>query len=229
MDHDQLVAAIRARHAVRRYLDQPIPGEVRAELDAEVARCNAASGLNMHLVLDEPAGFKGGMSHYGTLVGVRNYLALVHTTGSDRDTACGYWGQHVVLLAQHLGLNSCWVGLTYNKRQVKTHAGADEKVALVVALGYGETPGHPHKSKPIEKLGGTADGSPWPDWFRSGVELAALAPTGLNQQKFFFELDGTVVRATPGLGSYTKVDLGIARYHFEIGATGAQWQWADGA
>ena len=54
-----------------------------------------------------------------------------------------------------------------------------------------------------------------------------LAPTGLNQQKFHFELDGTVVRATPGLGSYTKIDLGIAACHFEIGATGADWQWAD--
>ena len=37
---------------------------------------------------------------------------------------------------------------------------------------------------------------------------------------------GGSVAAKAGAGFYTKVDLGIAKYHFEIGAGTAQFRWA---
>ena len=47
-----------------------------------------------------------------------------------------------------------------------------------------------------------------------------LAPTAMNQQKFLFELNGDKVSAkVSGFGFYTKIDLGIVKYHFEA-ATG---------
>jgi len=226
MDHAQLMDAMKSRHAVRRYTDQVIPEDVRAELAAAIARGNAESGLNIQAVYDEPEGFRGGMAHYGSFRGVRNYLVLVGQTGTDLDTTCGYYGQRIVLLAQYLGLNSCWVGLTYNKRKIQAEIGEDEKMALVIALGYGENTGKPHKSKPLEDLGRVRGGAAMPDWFRRGTEAASLAPTGLNQQKFLFELDGDAVRATTGSGAYTRVDLGIVKYHFEIGADSPDWHWA---
>lgn len=59
-----------------------------------------------------------------------------------------------------------------------------------------------------------------PDWFEKGIEAALLAPTAMNQQKFVFELKGDDVRAkVSGFGFYSKVDLGIVKYHFEV-ATG---------
>jgi len=59
------------------------------------------------------------------------------------------------------------------------------------------------------------------------VEAAQIAPTAMNQQKFCFELKGNTVRAIAGLGFYSKVDLGIAKYHFEAGAGKNGWKWAD--
>lgn len=58
-----------------------------------------------------------------------------------------------------------------------------------------------------------------PDWFNYGVEMALLAPTAINQQKFEIKLneDGSVSFKDKG-GPYSKVDLGIVKYHFEIGA-----------
>lgn len=52
-----------------------------------------------------------------------------------------------------------------------------------------------------------------------------MAPTAMNQQKFTFTLKGDKVRADAGLGFYAKVDLGIVKYHFELGAqrTGEVW------
>ena len=57
-----------------------------------------------------------------------------------------------------------------------------------------------------------------PEWYRRGVEAALLAPTAMNQQKFRFALDGDRVKAKAGIGFYSKVDLGIAKYHFEAGS-----------
>lgn len=62
-----------------------------------------------------------------------------------------------------------------------------------------------------------ADG-PLPDWFKSGMEAAMLAPTAVNQQKFRITLSGDTVKAESLGGFYSKVDLGIVKYHFEIGA-----------
>ena len=68
---------------------------------------------------------------------------------------------------------------------------------------------------------------PAPYWFRKGVEAALLAPTAMNQQKFKFTLRGDTVSAKAGMGFYTKVDLGIVKYHFELGAGRDRFRWAE--
>ena len=64
-----------------------------------------------------------------------------------------------------------------------------------------------------------------PEWFKQGVEAALLAPTATNQQKFMFCLDGETISAKAGMGVYFKIDLGIVKYHFEIGANQVCVQW----
>ena len=87
-----------------------------------------------------------------------------------------------------------------------------------------------------------------PEWFKKGVEAALLAPTAVNQQKFFFRYippkvslsaehrfennsphgDGVHrVKAERkfSLIGYTKMDLGIAKCHFEIGAGKENFKW----
>ena len=54
-----------------------------------------------------------------------------------------------------------------------------------------------------------------PTWFKNGMVAAMLAPTALNQQKFYVTLDGEDVIITAQKGPFTRVDLGIVRYHFE--------------
>ena len=134
----------------------------------------------------------------------------------DAAELCGYYGEKLVLEAQMLGLNTCWVGLSYKKVPGRYTIAKGEKLHLVIALGYGTTQGVMHKSKTIDKVS-KCHGN-MPEWFRAGVEAALLAPTAVNQQKFRFELIGDRVRATTGWGFYSKVDLGIAKLHFEIGS-----------
>ena len=208
----ELLEIMQQRHSVRQYEDRAIEPEKRAVLDALVTDINREAGLSIQIVYDDPKCFDSFMAHYGKFTGVRNYIALVGKKSPELDEALGYYGEKLVLKAQELGLNTCWVALTHGKSSAVI--GAGEKQVCLIALGYGVTQGVAHKSKPMQELCTCAE--PMPEWFLSGMNAAMLAPTATNQQKFRFELlpDGTV-KATCGSGFYTKLDLGIVKYHFE--------------
>ena len=216
--------AIQARHSVRSYEPRPLGRAEKAALQERIAQLNAASGLHIQLVCDEPRAFDGFLAHYGKFSGVTNYLALVGRKGADLDEKCGYYGEQLVLLAQQLGLNTCWVALTYSKVKEAYEQGPDEKLPVVIALGYGTTQGTAHKSRPASAVS-TADEEGCA-WFEAGVEAALLAPTAMNQQKFTFSKQGSTVSAKAGLGFYAKLDLGIVKLHFELGAGKENFTWA---
>lgn len=200
-----------SRHAVRSYLDKPIEDEKITEIEKEIAACNKESGLHIQLVKNEPNAFDGFMAHYGKFKGVKNYIALIGK--KHQDEAIGYYGERIVLLLQTLGLNSCWVAMTYKKVKNAFCVEKGEKLYCVIATGYGETEGVAHTIKPITAVS-KSEGAP--EWFLDGVRGALLAPTAMNQQKFFFTLDGDKVNAKAGKAMYAKLDLGIAKYHFEL-------------
>ena len=225
-----LLEAIAARHSVRKYLDKALPADIVATLQDKIAECNAAGHLNIQLVLNEAKAFTGLLS-YGTFRGVKNYLVMVGHKSQDLDERVGYYGEQLVLLAQTLGLNTCWVGLSYRKVPEAYQVGKDEKLVCMIALGYGETQGTSHRIKSVEDVSNASSSTP--SWFRRGVEAALLAPTAVNQQKFSFEYVGESnnrhqVRAKAGSSmlGYTQMDMGIAKYHFEIAAGKEHFDWA---
>ena len=206
--------AIDARHSVRAYKEEPIIAEIRQQLDQFVEKCNQESGLHFFVQYDDPDGFDSRLAHYGHFRNVRNYIVLAGEKGPDFDYRCGYYGEKVVLFTQQLGLNTCWAALTFNKRKVRELIPEGETLCMVIALGYGETQGKARKSKTVADV--TEAGTDQ-KWFVEGVEAALKAPTAVNQQKFVFSIkDGEPSVRIKGFGSYTKVDLGIVAYHFEI-------------
>lgn len=103
--------------------------------------------------------------------------------------------------------------MTHGKSAAVINKG--EKQVCLIAFGYGENQGVSHKVKSVSEVCNCAQHMP--EWFEKGIHAALLAPTAMNQQKFYFELDGEVVTAkVKGFGFYTKMDLGIVKYHFEI-------------
>ena len=212
----ELMEAIHARHSVRQYTDRPIDAETITALRDEIDACNQESGLHIQLVTNEPDAFSSFMAHYGKFRGVTNYIALIGPKSDMLDELCGYYGERLVLRAQQLGLNTCWVALTYKKIHRAFQLDSGEKLTVVIALGYGENQGTAHKSKSADAVSKSTGEAP--DWFRAGVEAALLAPTAMNQQKFTLSYAGGKVSAKAGRGLYSKVDLGIVKYHFEIGS-----------
>ncbi len=225
-----LQEAIEARHSVRAYKEQPLTGDVVKVLEEQIADFNRDGKLHIQLIQNEPKAFQGTMAKYGKFRNVSNYIVMAGKKSEELDERVGYYGEHLVLLAQTLGLNTCWVGLSYSKVPGTYELADGEKIACYIAIGYGETQGVNHKIKTVEQVSNASDITP--AWFKKGVEAALLAPTAVNQQKFSFEYIGMEnnrhkIHARKGFSmiGYTQMDLGIAKYHFEIGAGKESFEW----
>ena len=203
-----LQEAIEARHSVRAYKEQPLMEDVVRALEEQIARLNQEGKLHMQLILNEPKAFQGTLAKYGRFRGVGNYIIVAGKPSDDLDERVGYYGEQLVLFAE------------------------GERVACCISIGYGETQGAGHKIKSLGQVSNADESTP--SWFKSGVEAALLAPTAVNQQKFSFEYLGMKngqhrVRAKRGFSliGYSKMDLGIAKCHFEIGAGKENFEWEN--
>ena len=200
-----LKEAVKLRHSVRQYEEKELGEDIVTKLECFITEVNTESGLHIQLVKNEPRAFSGTLAHYGNFSGVTNYVAIV-------------------LYAQTLGLNTCWVAMTYSKVPSAFKIGQGEKIVIVICIGYGIDQGQERKSKKPEDVSNIDKDSP--DWFKEGIDAALLAPTALNQQKFKLLLLDDKVKAKAGLGFNTKVDLGIVKYNFEVGSDKGHDIWS---
>ena len=214
---------MRSRHSVRQYLDRPIEEEKRQILNDLIKQINEEGDLHIQIFYEEPECFESRLARYGHFENVRNYIAVVGKKGKDLEEKAGHYGEMLVLKAQELGLNTCWVALTHGKSKVRLEK--DEKEVILISLGYGINGGVAHRNKDLNRLSDLKEDDP--NWYREGVKAALLAPTATNQQKFRLERNGNRVTAkVNGFGPYTKLDLGIVKCHFELGAGKENFEWA---
>lgn len=224
-----LLEAIDARHSVRHYISKPLSQDIIDAIQAKIDACNREGNLHIQLVLNERKGFSGMMA-YGSFSGVENYIVMAGHRSDDLDERIGYFGEQIVLLAQQLGLGTCWAGLSYRKVKGTYTLAPDEKLACMISLGYPDDAGRKHKRKSVADVSNVSSVTPL--WFERGVQAALKAPTAVNQQKFYFEYVGeqdgvSLVRARRlfSVVGYTKMDLGIVKLHFEIGAGKENFKW----
>lgn len=212
------IEAIKERHSVRNYKDKEIERDKLDQLNAFITKCNEEGNLHMQLCADAGNTYNRLLNKAMGLGSAPSVIACVGPDDESVEERIGYYGQKVVLFAQQLGLNTCWAG-TFNKKGVPAQVASGEKLVITIAIGYGETKGKERKSKKLEQV--TSGNNPY--WFNYGVEMALLAPTAINQQKFEIVLEdnGTVTFKDKG-GPFSQVDLGIVRYNFEVGANYAK-------
>lgn len=215
--------AMKERHMVRKYIDKPIPRELVKKLNARIEENNQAYDLSLSLVIGNADGLGTMAKMLGK--GVKNYIILAGPNAADLDEKLGYCGADMILYAQTLGLNTWWVGGMYSaKGAQKNMENSTMRVNGVLAIGYGQTQGVPHKSKTAEEISsyqGTA-----PQWFVDGVDALLLAPTALNKQAFTVKGEENKVYLTCDSGHFAGIDLGIGKYHFEVGAGKENFEWA---
>ena len=103
---------IRLRHSVRDYSDTPLSKEQIDGLNSFIENVNAISGLNIELHLNEDI-FSRWILGYGFIKHCQHHIRFLGKPAPDLAEKVGYFGELVILKAQELGLNTCWVGGTY--------------------------------------------------------------------------------------------------------------------
>lgn len=233
-----LTEAIDIRSSVRSYLPMPISPEQQEQLQKAIDTCNRRSGLHVRLICDQPRPFASVVKTYGILKGVQHFFLLAgKKSDPNLEEKCGYFGQQLVLTATAMGLGTCWVGGTYDRRFCSRFLKQGEKLVCVVAVGHGDNSGSKSaisrlaakRGKAVSELSTSLPDAP--AWFGAGVRAVTRAPSALNRQGYHFQLqeDHTVTVRRTSKGSLSLTDLGIAKLHFELGAHGGTWGWGDNA
>jgi hypothetical protein len=207
--------AIRERHSVRQYKKEPVSAELRDKLNALISETNEESGLNIQIIYDEPRCLDSILARFSKFRNAENYIAIVGNKSlTDLNERGGYYGEKLVIAAQMMGLNTCWIGGSFSRKNCGAVIGDEEKLVCIIAIGYGLNEGNKHRSKSFARLCSVPE-EEMPVWFKAGMIAAMMAPTALNQQKFFVEMEGEEAVITTDGGGMAQIDLGIVKYNFE--------------
>ena len=212
--------AMKERHMVRKYVDKKIPEDLVSKLNERIEENNKKYDLSIKLMLDND---KAVNSIIKLLLakGVKNYIILAGNDTDDLSEKLGYSSADIMLYAQTLGLNTWYVGGTFN-RGVSKYV-PNKKVIGIVAIGYGINNGVAHKSKTLEEVS-SYDGT-MPEWFKNGILASLLAPTALNKQDYRIFGKGNKVKIEIDNGIFTGANKGLIKYHFELGAGKESFEW----
>lgn len=216
-----LKEAMQKRHMVRKYINKPISDDLINKINERIEMNNKNYNLSMKLMVDNNKGVSSIMKLI-LAKDVNNFIILAGDNSANLDERLGYSGADIMLYAQTLGLNTWWVGGTFNRSVSQYVEG--KKVTGIIAIGYGESQGKPHKSKMVEDVS-KYNGTIIPSWFISGVDGALLAPTALNKQDFMIIGDGNKVKIECDNGIFTGSNVGLIKYHFELGAGKENFEW----
>ena len=215
--------AMRQRHTVRKFTGEGLSPEEARLLEERIDARNRELGTAISLVRNDPK-VVSGILRLTLARNARDYVLLAGDDAADLGERLGYASADLMLYAQTLGLNTWWIGGTFNRGEAGAHADGKRAIGIVVA-GHGATQGKPHRSRSAAEVAEYRGGAE-PEWFSRGVEAALLAPTALNRQAFHLVGDGDRVTLAYDPGALADADLGIVRYHFELGAGRENFVWA---
>lgn len=181
--------------------------------------------------------FKGIIGSYGKIKDAPAFIAFIGNMDSvSVQEEVGYTGEGVILEATALGLNTCWVAGFFKPESVASlvEIKRNERVLAVTPVGYARRYesleeklmtgfGRTHQRLSVSRLIGGLDLDELPEWIRTSIQAARLAPSAVNRQPWGFDVkDGSItVYVRSGGPEFTvskQLDCGIAMMHIEVAA-----------
>ena len=242
-----IITAIEKRISCRAFEQRPLEDGVFEKLEQELKAINDESGFNFQLYGPDANGHVITMNKQMFANDPACYAALVGTKDPIAEEKLGYYGERFVLFATELGLGTCWVASTYDKKTTRVELVEGEVLHDVVPIGYPPAK-MPLKQRTIRKtirakgkrpeklFEGPMPLAEAPDWIQACIDGVEKAPSAVNEQPAVFTWEGD---GSPIIAKIVRVktrmeyqDLGIAKYHFEVVArecgVNGNWEWGDG-
>ncbi|MGL5313945.1 MAG: nitroreductase family protein [Peptostreptococcaceae bacterium] len=235
------IDACNVRVSRRSYIDKEINLDEISSLLKMIEEVNRNTQLSIQFVKDGKEVLNGFKASYGMISGVNSFIALVGNKDIENyKQQLGYYGEMLVLEATSIGLSTCWLGGTYNKKECENliNIKDNEEVVCIVAIGYTDkdlsikekvVKNLNKKKKSVEEML-VSKNNDIPSWVYSGVENALNSPSAVNKKPIVYEYTDKGVEAViakPNHG-YEEVDLGISMLHFQLGAIkeGHSGEWS---
>ncbi|MBE0427501.1 MAG: nitroreductase family protein [Nitrospirae bacterium] len=239
--------AAQKRRSRRSFNSSPIASDLLAKIDKVCKEFKPFHGIRAVVVsrsVDKV--FKGIVGHYGKIRGATVFIAFI---GDMNDPyiheKAGYTGEGIILEATALNLGTCWVGASFNPAVASSSVQLrkNEKVLAVTPVGYAVEKvsfeekimtgfGRTHKRKSLFELVKGLEESKWPEWIKTALEAARIAPSAVNRQPWRFNIEpGSITISVDDLkDTYNipkRLDCGIAMLHIEIAALyrGIRGKW----
>ena len=231
--------AIDNRISRRTFNNEPLNNEQSEILQNAIETVNEKYNLHIQLVIGNSSVFDKMSKSYGMFSGVQNYIAMIgKTTDENVMEKTGLAGEEIVLTATCIGLGTCWVGGTFDKKSCKCKLNEDEDIFCVIAVG--ENPDKQtfkeriirsaiHRStKKIDEL--ITSDVKLPEWIIECMEAVQKAPSAINKQpvKFVYK-NGILTASVDNAANYQGIDLGIAKFHFNCVAYIGEFEIGNGA
>jgi len=242
-------AAIPVRRSRRRYKPIPLEPAQLAQLQTVCREFRPYPQARAEMITKPPDEvLRGIVASYGKIKGAQALIAFIGDTDERYvNEKIGYTGEGIVLEATAMGLGTCWVGgsLFFRRGLAESIVGAgkNERVFAVTPVGYavrelslGERVqtafGMFHRRKPLAEMVLGLGEKQWPDWIKSALEAARLAPSAVNRQpwRFYVERNSITISVDSSLlewGISKRLDCGIAMLHIEVAAldSGVKGRW----
>jgi nitroreductase len=244
---------IETRKSRRRYDNQPLTTEQIERLKYVCNNFRPFSSARVRLVNQSADKIlKGVIGSYGKIKGAPAFFVFI---GDKRDPLVqeqlGYTGEGIILEAEALQLNTCWVGGFFSLKAVRTLIDINEKEAVIAVAPIGVAPerysfeerlltafGLTHKRKPLSELTIGLNERGWPDWIKAALYAARLAPSAVNRQPWRFHVKPDSITISTDGGETKRdwvmskrFDCGIAMLHIEVAALAHNvkgfWEFLD--
>jgi hypothetical protein len=227
-----LSKAVNLRHSRRTYDGKSLPLETAIKLHDMADEYSRVPGVDIRFVTNNGEAFNGFTKSYGVFTGVNDFFLLIRNKDNPKSSIkLGYYGELIVLRCTELGLDTCWAGGAFSRKDLNITLEDNQVVEAAITVGHSPKRRsfqenilhfvfHP-RTKRLDDMY-TLESNAIPHWFINGMAAVHKAPSTYNRQPahFIYRSDGTIsvdvrdVETTPYMG----IDLGIAKLHFEIGS-----------
>ncbi len=219
LDKATLLGLLEKRHSVRRFSSLPLDNDERERLYSLLSDLNQRGNTRLEAFVDEPSAFDCPAAKFMRFKHARNYVAF-YVKKDDKAALvdAGEVGALLSLSLLYMGFGNCFVAGTFSRKQSHAKPKDGETLPFVLVFGHGENEGKPHRNKKPTDLSKDYDGAP--EWFQKGIEAIMLCPSSINRFPYVFSLENGEAVGHPRGDSLSLVDIGIAKFFFELASEG---------
>ncbi len=237
--------AVKKRYSVRNYSDREIEIEKRKDIETFIETLENPFGnkISFHYLGGDGMNDQQKLGTYGVIKGAKQYIGTTIKLEDMALEALGYEFETMILYLAHLGIGTCWLGGTFDRKGFAEamNIEGDELFPVISPYGYAAAKKH-IKEMAMRKVIKADKRKDWNELFFKGdlesplteeyagelafpLEMVRLGPSASNKQPWRIVLDDKAVHfyedREPGYSDrfpydIQRVDMGIAAAHFDL-------------